>query len=1229
VSARRTAVFKKFMLVVASMAVIAVAYVIYQWQGEVVPVVAPRELVRLPRPVPRTATQPDGAGEPAIPIGPNWITAGDAPQLRVYDKQGKARIVFRATHWSPISDSEFDLLEATVRLALPGGQLVYIWADDGRITVLQGKDNNPVAKRGRLQGNVRLFIDLTDEAWREQHPDRADLDQHAESVVKLWLDRVQFDLDLSLLESDGPIVLQSALGDIEGKGLKISWNERDRRIQQLTIAEGRRAVLRSSDLAGTSSLRSKEPRPERASAARDAGLEKRSEPATRAASAPAIARIMPPAKPGGLPYIELGDRRERTAGPRVETYRLVFHDHVAAVQKEHGRRIGDLTNADSLQLLLDFNQSQRGGVGGQASRPTGETPATAPASAPALAQAGEAIELTWTGPLEVIPVTGDAEASSAVNRMQLIIRGPAVQFHSRDGGSGEFPELEYHDETQRVWLRGSKDKPVALEPSEGRHLVAHGTVSADLRKRTARVDGPGRFTDRSEAGPGPAAVVGGRLETSDFRNVEIAWEGSVDLEFAMDEQAAASAPATVNVSPIPQGAYLKHAVLSGQAVFSDDRGSIRADRIDVVCGAPRKNGASSDPTSSMVVERMNAIGHVVMTVVNQDETVDTVECEHLEVEFGMAEAGKSFPRQARAIGSVVARRAGRAARWGPRSVRDVVLREISAQDGLLLDMESVTFSLSADEIARKEAEARARAKEQGIVEGSEEWKKHEQRLRNSLRVRSKTIARRLRAGGGVTVLDLKQELDLAADSIDCELGLGREEIRKALITGSADRPARVVLGGFFIRGPRIEVDAETQSAEVPGAGTLRFMTRQDLDGRAVDKPIPVVLSWDKHMSLAGDRNTGRIVGKVRAVSETVILDCDDEMRLEFEDVVHPAAVSEPARTSGRWIFGMLASRVGPPARQPSDARAGRQLRKRLKLLDAVGNAAIEGKVRQEGTGRETVIDQWLIAWNESLERILPADVFKPVTRPADKPTRLASRVLVKGPRVIIRLDEKEMRVEGSGHLLVEDYRLRKGRRAGQRPEAGGSLMDSASVASLEGLGPSQTLFTWVNSMSFLNNRNTAIFDSGVEMRHLSGSKLIELDRVAAAIAVTPARLKEYPGREASLSCDRFTVEFERDAKTAAGEPAPLSRATRLKGFRALGRQVRLEESGRFVEGVEVSFDGASQIGRVIGSPEFPARMRYLDERTGRPIFSQVEQFQWDQRTGIIKVREPQVLSTGR
>jgi len=95
---------------------------------------------------------------------------------------------------------------------------------------------------------------------------------------------------------------------------------------------------------------------------------------------------------------------------------------------------------------------------------------------------------------------------------------------------------------------------------------------------------------------------------------------------------------------------------------------------------------------------------------------------------------------------------------------------------------------------------------------------------------------------------------------------------------------------------------ESQSAKVPGVGTLRFMTRQDLDGRAMDKAIPVVVTWDERMELTGGLNSGRIVGNVQAVSETVRLKCTKEMFLEFEDITtRPAASTQPTRH--RWIFG--------------------------------------------------------------------------------------------------------------------------------------------------------------------------------------------------------------------------------------------------------------------------------------------------------------------------------------
>ncbi len=1213
------------MLVVASLAVIAVAYAIYHWQDDTLSPVSFREPVPLPASGP-AAAQTGPSGNAAISIEGGWIIGGEAPELRVYDKKGNTRIIFRATRWNPINDTEFDLVEPTVRLTLPGTQLAYIWADEGRATILQGENGDPVAKRGQLRGNVRLFIDLTDQTWRDQHPDRAEPDQHPESVVKLWLDQVRFDLDLSFLDSDGPVTLQSGPGDLEGKGFKIVWNELDRRIQQLVIAEGRRAILRNVDLAGVSGSRVKDEKTTAPSTETPPDQKAQAAP-SQTAPETGVARIVRPTEPGALPYIELTGPRQRPVEPRIETYRLTFRDNVVAKQKEGGRVIGGMRNADTLALLVDFNPAERRTMGRSMTQPAGPQPTTAPPRVPTSAPAAGsgAIELTWSGSLEILPALSVPDEGAAANRAHMLVRGPAVEIYSGDSGRAVAPEIEYRNETGQVWLRGTKDKPAILEPDERQQLVAYGTVTADQKKGIARIDGAGRLTRREPPETAPAGIV--PPPADDFRNVEIAWKQAVDLEFAVAEEAA-TASAPTSLSAIPKGAYLKHAVFLGGASFSDQRQSIQADHIDVAFGKPRKAAVPGDPSANMVIEHVAATGHVRMTV-RDEETVQIVECETLDVEVGIDDVGNNVPRVARAKGQIVARQIGRPARYGPASLRDVVLREITAQDGLILDMASVPQVVSPEEIARIEAAARARAEQEGITEGSEKWKVHEENLRRRLQ-RRQNVATRLRASGRVTVFDVKQELDLVADSIDCELGRGREEIRKALIVGREDRPATVELGDFFIRGRRIDVDVETQSAEVPGAGTLRFMTRQDLDGRAVDKAIPVVVTWDKQMSLVGDRNSGRIIGNVQAVSETVRIKCTNEMLLEFENIpTPPAASSRPTRH--RWVFGMIADALQERPRQPSEGRRDRQIRKRLRALDAVGRpgdeASIEARVLLQDSSR-TALESWMKSINRSIADLAPQPAGRPSTLPVE-PVRFASRVYVKGPQINIRLDDRQMLVEGAGHLLIEDYRLKPRRRPGAPGVDAGPLLTGSSMASLDSLGPSQTAFRWTNSMSFLNNRNMAIFDSGVEMWHLSGSKMYEIDRLAAAIGADPQRLRQLPGREASLNCDRFTVEFERDTAIRPGQPAPLSRATRLKGFWAVGRQVRLEESGRFVEGTDVSFDTASQIGKVIGSPEFPARLCYLDERTGESIINVVDQFKWDQRTGMIEVSKPRSRGTGR
>ena len=80
------------------------------------------------------------------------------------------------------------------------------------------------------------------------NPHLADPAQHPEAVFKFWLEDIRFDLDLAHLFSDGPVTIQSPDATMEGRGLEMVWNEVNRRITKLRIAEGKRATFRSSSL---------------------------------------------------------------------------------------------------------------------------------------------------------------------------------------------------------------------------------------------------------------------------------------------------------------------------------------------------------------------------------------------------------------------------------------------------------------------------------------------------------------------------------------------------------------------------------------------------------------------------------------------------------------------------------------------------------------------------------------------------------------------------------------------------------------------------------------------------------------------------------------------------------------------------------------------------------------------------------------------------------------------
>lgn len=103
-------------------------------------------------------------------------------------------------------------------------------------------------------------------------------------------------------------------------------------------------------------------------------------------------------------------------------------------------------------------------------------------------------------------------------------------------------------------------------------------------------------------------------------------------------------------------------------------------------------------------------------------------------------------------------------------------------------------------------------------------------------------------------------------------------------------------------------------------------------------------------------------------------------------------------------------------------------------------------------------------------------------------------------------------------------------------------------------------------MSFLNQRNIAVFDDRIEMTHQSGSELKmtpELDaELAAATGLDRGTLDKIKGRRVQLSTSHLLVEFQKDPARTPAVSSSLARATRLKSFNAPSGRVHMQEEAK-------------------------------------------------------------------
>lgn len=1193
-------ILKKIILGLATFAVAAIAFLIYQWREEatILPRPAPAAQPIASRPVeqrPRS-TQPAltmGRQDQTLNLTGTKVPPGEAPRVRVFDEEtGEAKIVFQSTRWEPISDTEFALTEPNAQVLLPGGQLAFVQADAGQIAVQRGEKNNFEPKRGWFKGNVRIFVDRTTPQWRKANPDLADPAKHPEAVVKFWLEEVEFDLDLAQLTSKGTITVQSADGTIEGRGLELVWNEVNRRITRLRIAEGKQATFRSASLADFGMPGA------------DAGKTAATRPAGGtpvAAATPARPIAEPPpaqAQPGeSLTFAGPGDEAAPLKEDRIDAYRVVFRDNIVAEQKDGLKTVGRL-KAAVLQVLFEVGQKEREAVqhvpgSRPADAPAKPQPAAAPSKRPDPLDAGSMVVLNWTGEVLITPdvpaTQPEGGRSGSPERFHLIATGDPVEVFNRETGEARCRELEYHQESKQAWLRGTPTQWVRMiSGPEGE--IQGETIFFDGKTGVAQVNGPGQLLSSRKVRDElelPACMTGATAtRPSDPKGrVQLAWKRSALIEFGLVKTESTD-PAT-GQPQTRQSEYLKHAVFDGDVTLEQPGESMGAEHIDVTFKVPQNAGEVARDKAT--AERILARGRVRMF-----NDTDLISCDELDVEMTVDDAGRNVPRIGRATGRVLARQGE---------------REIRAHDSLMVTLASIPKLVTEQERARLEAGARRC----GYTKDSPEWKVFEQRLRE----RRETTITTLTARGDVSVRDPKEKLDVRADTLDCTFNEMRQ-ITRATIGGTAENPAHAETADFYIRGPRIEMDVPTQSADVPGGGLLRFYTAQDLDGRQVDKPIPVVVTWTDHMALRGQDNVGAFVGTVKARSENSTLDCR-ELTLRFANLPKPA---NEAAAGSWWILQPLLNSARPAAEPRFGVgRMTTQMRKRLAHLRANGDAAIETKAYDDqAPASGGLVTRTLMTW-------LPEWMKAPEARAQDRAGRLVSGAYIAGPRIVIDLVEENLVVEGKGRLLLRDYRMPGRRRAGARRT--GSVLADTGEASLTSYTPGHTVFTWQNSMSFLNRRNVAVFEQRIEMVHRSGSQLQMSPELAAATGLNAQSLSELKGRRVGLTTDHLLVEFQRDPSKGLESPTSLSKATKLKSFNARGR-VRMQEGGRSLEGAEVTYRDETGLVRATGSSQAPPQAMDIDESTGALRAAWRGEFvEWNVKTGVVRAKESRILAPGR
>jgi lipopolysaccharide export system protein LptA len=726
--------------------------------------------------------------------------------------------------------------------------------------------------------------------------------------------------------------------------------------------------------------------------------------------------------------------------------------YVAKFEKDvDGRQFrGDTVISQLLADTLIIEREMRDEEQRQAAMTPVHEPTDEHANQPASTTSHERMELTWSGVLAVNAQPAQGDGDSGPARSKVTAHGTPVRLLNADG-KASCAELMHEPDSGATLLTGTGDVPVDIASPEIGRIVGPRVHTEQVGDvMLVRVSGPAKLEQLE-----PPATAAPPKHTA-------ARPAASSIEFAQSLEAVVKTVthtrwdfrgASVSTA---QKRVLDRAAFVGAVKLVENDTSLSADTVDVSFNA-RNRRADVQPSIDQVIAR----GHVEMT-----QGSDKLTGQELHAQLTTDAKGDTIPASVTVIGDV-------SAVQGNRSIR--------AKDKLIADFEPYAAEVIPFEFSP------SRAGDFGI--------------------------RRIRAWGDVNVVDAGQGLEVTARDLDASI-TPAQTIEAAVIKGLPDHPAYVQLADYTVSGAEIRLHAEEDWAEVPGEGRMTFRSFKDLDGRPVDPPLPIVVTWKDRLKYLGRENRAVFYGLVHATSDKgATFDCD-ELVVEFEE--DPADV-QPAKPERDWWVLQRAV----DALQGDDNRATPRI---------TGPARAKQPVRLVARGRAVALTSDIDPQTEELR----------------------GRARLAGPRLIVDLKREisKLIVDGAGSLLIEDFRPSSGVSSDQSQHGGLFGMDEA-------VGLSKTLIEWKQAMTYDFSFAQARFEGDVDLRHFSGA---ELARIADLSRWSRDKLP--PGRATFLLAEVLTVDFlDRTARSGSGtQSGSMSRlsAQRLEQFIAAG-EVTLQD----------------------------------------------------------------------